>query len=230
MDFFSWIRFTLLHLFTKLGFHPTRPFYVEYFRKLDLINQSDGKAIIHYRLLQILFLSQAFHYIWLWLYQDHLSHRLNLLHFNIIYLEHLPSYLNLCICLSGVLSTLNLHVLYYRNKGISLQILRQLLLEKRPSFFIQVHYIFKKSSFLSKVSLKRNFNSDAILKNIKLLALAIQTGLQLLLSPVLRKNLITRQLRWKLILSVIITLFLMSCHCIAICNRLIKLFRTLTWY
>lgn len=189
MALFSRIRFTLLRLLHKLGIHPTRPFYLKYFHNLDLIIQSDVKAIIQYRLLQMLFLSKASHCIWLWLYQDRLSHQLNLLHFNIIYLEHLPSYLNLCICLSGVLSTLNLYVLYYRNRGISLQILRQLLLEKRQSFLIQAQNTFKMyCAHRRKATLKKHFNSGAILKNIQFLALAIQTGLQLLISPVLRKN------------------------------------------
>lgn len=181
MALLSWIPFTLLNLFTKLGFHLTCPFYVAYFRKLDLIDQLDVKAIFQYRLIQLLFLGKGFHYLFLWPYQNRLSHHLNILHFNLIYLEHQPSYFNVCLCLAGILSALNMHVLYYQNRGISTQILGQLLIEKRQSFFLQANYFsnHQKSHYLSR---------STICEKIEYFALTMENGLDLLLSPPIRKN------------------------------------------
>lgn len=140
--FFTSLLAKIQLLSNKLGLNSDQSFYYDYFCTLDSVSKKDSTKFFQLRLCKILLLGKAAHYTFLWKYQDRLVPSRNILHFNVVAIEHLPPYVCLTIACFGLLCLEYLHFLYFQNKGFTLNILRTLLLENRNAFFLESKYKF----------------------------------------------------------------------------------------
>lgn len=181
--FISWAILTIARFQRIINrFIPANPFYVDYFSTLDAISNGNRTIVCRLRFERAFLLGKAIHYLWLWRYQGILTPRGNLLHFNVMAIEHLPSYMCIAVACFALFAAQCSHFLYNQNSGLTLAILRQHLIENRQTIFIHSHYKFGIVRKFYKTALKTDVNLNPIWKNMQFFAILLRNGFKCFVS------------------------------------------------
>lgn len=137
---------SLMQILVKLNVLHTYQFFLSYYKILDRVQSGNNATITVMRLLYVNILLKGVHFVWLFFRNDHLSTRKNLMHYNIMGIEHMPAFFNIFAASLFYLVLQIMLQLMFRNTGISGVIIRGCIVNGTSRFmtstFSSLHWWF----------------------------------------------------------------------------------------
>lgn len=164
----------LLKMLIKIKIVHTFKLYSDYFKMVNLIQAKDTSTIFKIKIAYLNMLIKILHYMVLYCIDDSLSPAEHLMHFDIIFVEKLSSFLNLYIALNYFLIAKVFKLLFYKNNGVLGQFFRRVILQESDNTLkksiLFTKYYFKFSPLTNKIFLtlfKYNVNEHKIEPNLQ---------------------------------------------------------------
>ena len=165
---------SLMQILVKLNVLHTYQFFLSYYKILDRVQSGNNATITVMRLLYVNILLKGVHFVWLFFRNDHLSTRENLMHYNIMGIEHMPAFFNIFAASLFYLVLQIMLQLMFRNTGISGVIIRGCIVNGTSRFMTSTFQFAPLVVLFFRLFSGHDLDRHKVEKNLQVFVLSVR--------------------------------------------------------